>query len=148
MREASHFTSTLQILIGVVIVASILFVTFTQTSKPLDAEHLKLIVSELRSTASEGKLLSEQDFRNSLREKYLKSQLELMQQNLRKQIDQLKNPDVKQNIAQQQAQALKLADELQDGLQRIPDSGRTMGLEFRALFDQLLALESQLEKMS
>ena len=105
MREASHFTSTLQILIGVVIVASILFVTFTQTSKPLDAEHLKLIVSELRSTASEGKLLSEQDFRNSLREKYLESQLELMQQNLRKQIDQLKNPDVKQNIAQQQAQA-------------------------------------------
>jgi hypothetical protein len=148
MREAGHFTSTLQLLIAVVIIASILFTIFTQAAKPLDAEHLKLIVSDLRSSASEGKLLSEQSFQSSTRQRYLQSQRQFIQQHLQKQIQQLKTSDAKQNIHQQQALALTIATQLSDAFEQLPVAGKANGLEFKAVFDELLSLESQLRKMS
>jgi hypothetical protein len=148
MREAGHFTSTLQLLIGLVIIASILFIIFTQAAQPLDAEHLKLIVSQLRSSAAEGNLLSQQNFETGTRQKYLQSQIELMKKDVQKQIQQLKTSNVKQSVARQKEFALKIANELSDELAQLPMNGKKESIEFKALLDELLSLESQLGKMS
>jgi hypothetical protein len=119
--------------------------------RPLNQSRLKVVVSELRSSASEGHLISDQLLQEKLRRVFLRVHLQMMVESAHKEVQNLSNSRVQPELTTQKQMAEAAGRQLEQNLSSLKDSydepQRTVELrdEFGEIFGRLRSLEQSLE---
>ena len=91
---------------------------FYYHNRPLDKERLKILVADLRSTASEANLLIDQIEQEKVRTTFASEQLKMIIESSKKAPEKLKKSKVQEDLTPEKEITVKTAQELLSGLEK------------------------------
>jgi hypothetical protein len=113
-------------------------------NRPLNKERLKVLVGDLRSTASEADLLTDQIEQEKVKTTYTYEQLRMMIEAAKKTSEKLKESKVQDELAPEKEITEKTAQQLLAGLEKF-QKGSVVSEDFEKLEKQLDQVEESLE---
>ena len=113
-------------------------------NRPLNKERLKVLVGDLRSTASEADLLTDQIEQEKVKTTYTYKHLRMMIEAAKKTSEKLKQSKVQDELAPEKEITEKTAKELLAGLEKF-QKGSVVSQDFEKLEKQLDQVEESLE---
>jgi hypothetical protein len=113
-------------------------------NRPLDKERLKVLVGDLRSTASEANLLSDQIEQEKVKPTYTDEHLNMMIEAARKTSEKLKKSKVQDELTPEKEITEKTAKELVAGLEKFQKES-VVSQDFEKLAKKLNQVEDSLE---
>jgi len=128
--------------VGVLVLGGAIYIYYH--NRPLDKERLKILVGDLRSTASEANLLSDQIEQEKVKPTYTDEHLSIMIETAKKTSEKLKDSKVQDELAPEKEITEKTAQELVTGLEKFQKES-VVSLDFEKLAKKLDQVEESLE---
>lgn len=144
MRKNDDRSGLVQIFSAAILVIAGAGVYLFYHNRPLDKERLKVLVGDLRSTASEANLLTDQIEQEKVKPTYTDQQLNMMIESAKKTSDTLKKSKVQDDLVPEKEITEKTAHELVISLQKY-QKGSVVSLDFEKLAKKLDQVEESLE---
>ena len=113
-------------------------------NRPLNKERLKVLVGDLRSTASEADLLTDQIEQEKVKTTYTYEHLTMMIETAKKTSEKLRKSKVQDELAPEKEITEKTAQELLAGLEKF-QKGSVVSQDFEKLEKKLDQVEESLE---
>jgi len=142
-KEAKQ-NAMLQILSTAILLIAGIAVFFYYHNRPLDKERLKVLVGDLRSTASEANLLSDQIEQEKVKPTYTDEHLNVMIEAAKKTSETLKKSKVQDELTPEKEITEKTAQELVTGLEKFQKES-VVSQDFEKLAKKLDQVEESLE---
>jgi hypothetical protein len=144
VNKESKKNATLQISSAAILLIAAIAAFFYYHNRPLDKERLKVLVGDLRSTASEANLLSDQIEQEKVKPTYTDEHLSMMIDAARKTSEKLKKAKVQDELTPEKEITEKTAQELVTGLEKYK-KGSVGTQDFETLAKKLDQVEESLE---
>lgn len=144
MNSEAKKIAMLQIASAAVLLIVGIAIYFYYHNRPLDKERLKVLVGDLRSTASEANLLSDQIEQEKIKPTYTDEHLSMMIEAAKKTTDKLKKSKVQDELTPEKEITVQTARELVVGLEKF-QQGSVVSQDFEKLAEKLDKVEESLE---
>lgn len=144
MRKNDERSGLLQIFIAAILVIAGAGVYAFYHNRPLDKERLKVLVGDLRSTASEANLLTDQIEQEKVKPTYTDEHLSMMIEAAKKTSEKLKKSKVQDELTPEKEITEKTAQELVTGLEKFQKES-VVSQDFEKLAKKLDRVEESLE---
>jgi hypothetical protein len=118
VKSETKKTAMLQISSAAIVLIAAIAIYVFYHNRPLDKERLKVLVGDLRSTASEANLLTDQIAQEKVKPTYTDQHLSMMIEAAKKTSDKLKKSKVQDDLAPEKEITVKTAQQLVTSLEK------------------------------